>query len=91
MICRREPNADGLTMAPTCVWLSQWPRHNYIANLTYGGVSVGWGWTLAPTFCHNNTVSFNDIGHRPGVANSLSFASRKCQLASTDSTFIAKC
>ena len=44
--------------------------HNYIANLTYGGVSVGWGWTLAPTFCHNNTVSFNDIGYykRPASA-----------------------
>lgn len=37
--------------------------HNLVANLTYGGISVGWGWTLAPTFCGNNTVSFNDVGY----------------------------
>ena len=37
--------------------------HNFVANLTYGGLSVGWGWTLPPTFCHNNTVSFNDVGY----------------------------
>ena len=44
--------------------------HNFVANLTYGGLSVGWGWTLAPTFCHNNTISYNDIGYykRPASA-----------------------
>jgi hypothetical protein len=26
-------------------------------------VSVGWGWLLAPTFCRNSTISFNDIGY----------------------------
>lgn len=37
--------------------------HNRISNLTYGGVSVGWGWTTyASTFATNNTISHNDIG-----------------------------
>ena len=38
--------------------------HNSITNLTYGGLSLGWGWTsFTHTYAQNNTVSGNDIGY----------------------------
>jgi hypothetical protein len=35
--------------------------HNEISDLTYSGVSIGWGWTDPPTYASDNTVSYNII------------------------------
>lgn len=36
--------------------------HNTISNITYSGISIGWGWSReVDTYAQNNTVSYNRI------------------------------
>ncbi|UKT65425.1 L-rhamnose mutarotase [Pedobacter mucosus] len=37
--------------------------HNEINNVSYSGISVGWGWTKSPNVMQNNIVSGNKIHH----------------------------
>ena len=47
-----------------CAWPGTVIDHNTITNLTYGGISLGWGWTTyTGTYAYNNTISGNDIGY----------------------------
>ena len=36
-------------------------EHNYIIGTAYTAISVGWGWSYALTFCHNNSIRYNHI------------------------------
>lgn len=38
-------------------------RHNEINNVSYSGISMGWGWTKSPNAMKNNTISRNRIHH----------------------------
>ena len=37
--------------------------YNEVENVSYSGISMGWGWTPAPTVMHNNLISENRIHH----------------------------
>jgi hypothetical protein len=37
--------------------------HNVLHNLSYSAISVGWGWSTAPTVARNNEVAFNRASH----------------------------
>ncbi|MDN3588640.1 L-rhamnose mutarotase [Pedobacter aquatilis] len=37
--------------------------HNEIRNVSYSGISLGWGWTKTPNAMKNNTVTANKIHH----------------------------
>lgn len=37
--------------------------HNEISNVSYSGISMGWGWSPAPNVMRNNTVTANYIHH----------------------------
>lgn len=43
-------------------------QHNEISYVNYTGISVGFGWTLAPNAMSNNQISYNNIHH---IANVL--------------------
>ena len=38
-------------------------EHNELRNLSYTAISVGWGWSTAPTVAQNNHVAFNRASH----------------------------
>lgn len=38
-------------------------RHNEIENVSYSGISLGWGWTPAPNMMHDNAIVANKIHH----------------------------
>ena len=35
--------------------------HNEVANLPYTGISVGWGWSTAPTYAGSNKINANRV------------------------------
>ncbi|KQN39004.1 hypothetical protein ASE92_06225 [Pedobacter sp. Leaf41] len=37
--------------------------HNEISDVSYSGISMGWGWTKTPNAMKNNTISANKIHH----------------------------
>jgi len=37
--------------------------HNEISDVSYSGISMGWGWTKTPNAMENNTISGNKIHH----------------------------
>ncbi|ARS42933.1 hypothetical protein CA265_08505 [Sphingobacteriaceae bacterium GW460-11-11-14-LB5] len=37
--------------------------HNEISDVSYSGISVGWGWTKTPNVMEQNTISGNKIHH----------------------------
>jgi hypothetical protein len=37
-------------------------EHNDVSNLTYGGISVGWGWNRHPvSYASNNSIAYNRV------------------------------
>lgn len=38
-------------------------EHNEVSEVSYTGISIGWGWTRTINAMHNNTVSANKIHH----------------------------
>ena len=38
-------------------------EHNEICDLSYTGISMGWGWTKSANAVRNNAISFNKIHH----------------------------
>lgn len=38
-------------------------RHNEISDVSYSGISMGWGWTKLQNAMKNNTISANSIHH----------------------------
>jgi len=38
-------------------------QHNEIENVSYTGISLGWGWNAATTLAGNNTIAYNKIHH----------------------------
>lgn len=38
-------------------------RNNEVENVSYSGISMGWGWTPAPTVMHGNLIRHNRIHH----------------------------
>jgi hypothetical protein len=38
-------------------------EHNEVCNLSYTGISVGWGWTKNPSAMRDNKITFNKINH----------------------------
>lgn len=38
-------------------------EHNEISDVSYSGISLGWGWTSAPNAMKNNTIRANKIHH----------------------------
>jgi len=38
-------------------------RHNEISDVSYSGISMGWGWTKSKNAMKNNTISANSIHH----------------------------
>lgn len=38
-------------------------RHNEISDVSYSGISMGWGWTKLQNSMKNNTISANSIHH----------------------------
>ncbi len=38
-------------------------EHNEICNVSYTGISVGWGWTKSPNVMRGNKINFNRINH----------------------------
>jgi len=38
-------------------------RHNEISDVSYSGISMGWGWTKSQNAMKNNTISANSIHH----------------------------
>ena len=37
--------------------------HNEVSDVSYSGISMGWGWTKTPNAMENNTISANKIHH----------------------------
>jgi hypothetical protein len=39
-------------------------QNNDVSNLTYGGISVGWGWSRHPvSYASNNSIAYNRVHH----------------------------
>lgn len=38
-------------------------EHNEVCNVSYTGISVGWGWTKNPNAMRDNKINFNRISH----------------------------